>query len=124
MEQLVSLEGQWSLDLLELMLPRAVELRLQRVSDGTKSVLAALGSMFSKDSIDEINDQIRYLEAGLLAQAYKARGLEPPKSSVLHPRMAKMSRQMGRLDEATQEPEGTPRHKDPRLTKTSTRRTD
>lgn len=123
MDQLVSLEGGWTPDLVELMIPRAIELRMHRVADMTKAVIAALGSMFSKEAIHDLNDQILWIESVLLAQAYKARGLEPPKSSTLHPRLAKMTREMGGMDEAMREPEAGPR-KDPRLSKKSTRRTD
>ena len=123
MEHLVSLDGKWTPDLIELMIPRAVELRLHRVADMTKAVISALGSMFSKDAIHDLNDQILYIESLLLAQAYEARGIEPPKSGVLHPKLAKMTRTMGGMDSAFAESEPE-RKKDPRLTKRSTRRTD
>lgn len=123
MDQLVALEGGWTPDLIELMIPRAIEQRMNRVADMTKAVITALGSMFSTEAIAAFNDQIKYAESLLLAQAYEARGLDAPKTGTLHPSLAKTMRTMGGLDEAVKEPkEG--RRPDPRLTKRSTRRTE
>lgn len=123
MDQLVSLQGIWTPDLIELMIPRAIEQRMNRVADMTKAVITALGSMFSTEAIAAFNDQIKYAESLLLEQAYEARGLEAPKSGTLHPSLAKTMRTMSGMDDAVKEPE-MGRRPDARLTKTSTRRTD
>ncbi len=118
MDQLLEIEGRWTTDLVELMIPRAVEIRMHRVADQTKATLAALGSMFSKEALEEFNDGVRFMESLLLSEAYEARGLEAPRTGTLPPHLAKIARTMDGLG---QEAEASA-PKDPRLTKRSTRR--
>ena len=103
------------------MIPRAIEVRTQRVADQTKAVLAAIGAAFSKEALEQFNDQIRFLESLLLTHAYEARGYEAPKTGVLPPNLAKMTRELDGMGRAESEASSKP---DARVTKKSTRRHD
>lgn len=97
MDELLDVEGAWSMDLMETMLPVAVQRRLERNQDGLKVLLGGIGCIFSKDAAAEIADEVRMTAEAITSAQLEARDAEPIHVVVTNPLAARVARKIDRL---------------------------
>lgn len=81
MAEILDLDGIWSMDLVELMLPVAVELEANDTERTFGAVASAAASLFSKVPGQKLGEQLRQTRARVRERQLEARGIAAAESS-------------------------------------------
>ena len=76
MTEILDVNGPWSMKLISLMVPRAVEIEAKRAHLNYTSTLAAVGTLFSKDAAGAWNRSQKAVERSVERAVAEAKGVE------------------------------------------------
>ena len=91
MRELLDFDGEWSLDLVECMLPVAISLQLQREGARLKTMMGALGSLFSKNTLRALQDDAEDMRDAIRDAYRESRDLDPLGRSVRNREMVRVA---------------------------------
>ena len=77
MSEVMDFYGVWSPDLIELMLPVAIQLEAERNEADFASTIAAVGSVFDKKAADKFLAGIEKVKGAVKESQMRSRGIEP-----------------------------------------------
>lgn len=76
MAELLDFEGRWDLELIELMLPVAIDLEAKGTQAQYNATVAAVARLFSKDGDKPLIDALQATERDVVRAQLRARGLD------------------------------------------------
>jgi hypothetical protein len=93
--EILDFEGVWTTDLIETMLPVAVEIETNRLEAMNRAVLSALASILSKDGSKDFESAMKDARAGIVRSYRMNRGLEPTPGESPADQLLNVARQLG-----------------------------